>query len=171
VQDQQYTPKSIELKDGARIEIRCANREDVKAIHLYFLELGVVARGLRFGGDARPKNRGYVRNVVERHDMLIAVDTQGNVIGDALYDADPFDHPAFRDWANIEVAVAAQWRWRGVGTALVEALSELARSAGIRRFLVETHHRNWQVQRWAGSRGAEQFDDPEPSWHQYAIDI
>jgi GNAT superfamily N-acetyltransferase len=160
-----------ELKDGAQIEVRRATLEDVRAIHAHFLELGVIARGLRFGGNARAKNRGYVKSMVEHWDVLIALDLQGNVIGEALYVPDPFDDPEFRDWATIEMSVAERWRRRGVGTVLLRVLKDHAGAAGIGRFVIDTHRSNRPVINWAETQGAEQYDDPEANWHQFVKDI
>jgi GNAT superfamily N-acetyltransferase len=170
VMDDEYTPDTHELKDGARLTVRLAGLEDVKALHVHFLELDVVSRGLLFG-NARPRNRGFVRKMVEHQEVFIALDPNGDVIGYASYEADPFDDPLFRDWAAIEMSVAVRWRRRGVGTVLLQALTGLARAAGIRRLVIETHHRNRPVITWAESHGAEQDEDPEANWHQFVKKI
>src|SRR5689334_21182006 len=106
--DDENTPDTHELRNGSQVVVRRAQLDDVKAIHSHLIELDVRSRALVFG-HARIRNRGYVRKMVESG-MLIASDLNGNVIGHAAYEADPFDDREFRDSAGIEMSVAVRWR-------------------------------------------------------------
>jgi RimJ/RimL family protein N-acetyltransferase len=114
------------------ITIRPLRSGDTSVICSIFRRLGPESRRLRFAG---PKT-ALTRNELEllatvdgrRHVIIAYADEEA--IGVARLARDEDD----RTVAEVAFAVADEWQGKGVGTALINALAEDARAAGIRRF-------------------------------------
>lgn len=94
-----------------------------------------------------------------RHHIAVAL-VDGVVVGfaSAVHYVHP-DKPAPELWIN-EVAVAAAYRSRGVGTAIVRALLEKARALGCTEAWVLTERDNTSAMRlYAGAGGQEADQD------------
>jgi GNAT superfamily N-acetyltransferase len=65
--------------------------------------------------------------------------------GDVLVGVGRYDClPATSD-AEIACVVTDKWQGRGVGTLLVASLARIARAAGVRRFVADTHSSNGRM--------------------------
>ena len=109
-------------------------------------------------------DRAAAEAFLARHDSLRAAR-----LGELAH---PLDHPAFvaeaadgqllgmltyvpgRDWQQCEVlTLHADEQWRGAGTALVEAVAQLARQQGCARLWVITTNDNTDALRFYQRRG------------------
>ena len=137
-------PDRVTLKDGTRIPLRPIRPDDKPRLQAAFDRLSRESRYRRFFS---PKDRltdaelAYLTEVDHHdHEAIIALDPQGaEGIGVARYvrsSADP-------KLAEVAVTVADDWQGRGVGTAVLSALTDRARAEGIERFsaLVQTANR------------------------------
>ena len=76
--------------------------------------------------------RRYLRAVRKHPDAAIFVaETEAGIVGRLSVARDP--HPASRHVADLGLMVAAAYRGRGIGRALLEQAVEWARGAGIRK--------------------------------------
>lgn len=123
------------LRDGTPIEIRRLRPSDAPMLADAFRRLSFESRRLRF---MTPKDRlsdAELRYLTEvdghRHEALAASDARtGQAIGVARF-VRLQDEP---EAAEVAVTVTDEWQHRGVGTLLLEALTERARSEGIAEF-------------------------------------
>ena len=123
------------LPDGTPLLIRRLRPADRTLLRDAFERLSAESRRLRFIG---PKDRltdtelRYLTDVDgHRHEALVATDPQtGEGIGVARF-VRLEDEP---DVAEVAVTVVDDWQHRGVGTLLLEALAERARSESISDF-------------------------------------
>ena len=106
----------VRLRDGSLIGTRPPRFED----------LGALARGI---SELRGNPQQLAR-LTNPHAALVAVAPGGEPIGLARL-MRPRDGSAV---AQVVVAVVESWRGRGVATALLSRLAELARGMGVERF-------------------------------------
>jgi GNAT superfamily N-acetyltransferase len=126
--------ETIELRDGGRIHVRPLQADDRDALAEGFERLGPRSRYRRFFApvvrltDAQLE---YLTNVDHHeHEALVAVDERtrdGVGVARFVRLAEGVAEPA--------VAVADDWQRRGVGTHLLDALSDRARAEGIDVFV------------------------------------
>ncbi len=125
---------AFDLADGRRIEVRQIGPEDRDALARGFERLGAESRYLRFFGPLDRLSDGqltYLTDVDHHdHEALVAVDEEtGEGVGVARFVriAEGVAEPA--------VAVADDWQRHGIGTRLLDELSDRAREEGIHEFL------------------------------------
>jgi RimJ/RimL family protein N-acetyltransferase len=120
----------VVLRDGSVIVVRPLATGDVAAIAAWFDALGPETRYERFlAGIAvlDDRTRRQLAQVDHRdHEALTAVTADGAVVGIARYIRVPHS-PA----AEVAVAVADQWRGRGIASLLLQRIAARARAAGI----------------------------------------
>lgn len=119
--------------DGVDFGIRPIQATDKVALLDAFEHLGEASRYKRF---LRPiqelteKELTYLTEIDHvDHEALVAVDTQGTIIGVARYIR--LQRPSTAEFA---IAVVDEWQHRGIGTALLNRLVDRARSNGIQSF-------------------------------------
>ena len=124
---QQFT-----LRDGSTVRLAPLRRGDHAAVAAWFAALGPTTRYERFLGHVKrldPRTLADLADVDHRdHEALAALDTDGRTVAIARY----IRLPASTD-AEIAVAVADDWRGRGLATLLLRELAATARGASIRR--------------------------------------
>lgn len=138
----------VELRDGTKALIRPIEPDDRVRLNEGFRSASPESIFMRFlGPQLRLSNRqlDYLTAVDHvRHEALIAVDPEtGQSFGTARYVRDEEDPRT----AEFAVGVGDQWMRIGLGTALLEALAERARDAGIVRFTGLVHPENTAIKR------------------------
>jgi RimJ/RimL family protein N-acetyltransferase len=123
------------LRDGAQIEIRPIGPDDREELAAGMRRLSPESRYRRFFTPASELSETQLTYLTEvdhhDHEALVALDPEtGHGIGVARFVRSPAD----AETAEVAVAVADSWQGRGVATALLDRLSERARTEGVRRF-------------------------------------
>ncbi len=138
------------------------------AEHPAVAELTVEVYARAMGSTLSPEYRRKLADVEHRVQstlVLVAVETQGGVLGSVTYVPGPGPYAEFEatDEAGIRMlAVADRARRRGVGTALVEACVAEARRAGKARVSLHTTSEMTAAQRLYERLGFAR--DPERDW-------
>jgi GNAT superfamily N-acetyltransferase len=126
---------SVELRDGARVEIRPLGPADKRGLAAGFERLSELSRYRRFlspTAHLTDRQLAYLTDIDHRdHEALVAVDPDTR---DGLGVARYVRSNARSDEAEAAVAVADDWQRRGLGTALLRHLAARARDEGIVRF-------------------------------------
>jgi GNAT superfamily N-acetyltransferase len=122
-------------RDGSRVFMRPIEPDDKRALVTGFERLSDESRYRRFLTPTPRLTDAQLRYLTEvdhdRHEAIIAfAEETGEPVGVARYVRLP-DDPAT---AEPAVTVVDEWQARGVGTFLLEELSERARAAGVKRF-------------------------------------
>ena len=123
------------MSERARFHVRKAEPGDAAELVELALAVGSEPEGwLVTNGTWRSVNdeRRYVRAIrrSKAAAVLVAESPEG-IVGRLSLSRDP--HPASRHVADLGLMVAADWRRRGVGRALMLGAEEWARSAGVRK--------------------------------------
>jgi RimJ/RimL family protein N-acetyltransferase len=135
---------AVTLRDGARIRVRPIEAEDKPALVRGFERLSqdsVYNRFLSPISQLRPMDLVYLTEVDHHdHEALIAFDERsGEPVGVVRYVRSATDPRR----AEFAVTVVDEWQRRGVGTELLQRLSERARQEGVKTFtallLAENH--------------------------------
>lgn len=124
----------VRLGDGATVTLRPIEPSDREAIRASFERLGRDSRYKRF---LSPVDRlsesqlDYLTDVDHHdHEALVALEEDGTGVGVARYVRSDHDGPS----AEVAVAVIDDWQGRGVGSALLDRLSERATDEGVEVF-------------------------------------
>lgn len=123
------------LRDGSEVTIRKLTPRDAPVLAEAFERLSPQSRDLRFLS-AKPRlssnDLQYLTDVDGHlHEALGAVDrATGRGVGVARFVRPNIDAPV----AEVAVTVVDDWQRRGLGTLLLERLSERARAEGIERY-------------------------------------
>lgn len=124
-----------ELRDGSRVAVRTIRPEDKQAILDGFERLSEESRYRRFFSPTPSLSPSQLRYLTEvdhdRHEAVIAFEADtGEPLGVARYVRYP-DDPAD---AEPAVTVVDHWQGRGLGSLLLEEITERARASGVERF-------------------------------------
>lgn len=132
----QKFPREIKLKDGSTVTLRPLRREDERNFHEFFL---AVPERERMFIKHRVSQLEVIRDWCQNIDLgrnlpLLAV-TDGRIIGDATL------HQQLGGWkrhiGRVSVLVHPQFRSRGLASALVSEIVELARHVGLEKVEAE----------------------------------
>ena len=138
----------VELRDGTRALIRPIRPSDRTRLNEGFESASTRSIFMRFLGPQphlSARQLDYLTAVDhDRHEALIAVDPEtGQSFGTARYVRSAEDP----ETAEFAVGVGDRWMRIGLGTALLTALAERARRAGIVRFTGLIHADNVAIRR------------------------
>ena len=126
--------ESVHLRDGSRITLRPIEPGDREAIRESFERMGPDSRYTRFLSpidELTESQLDYLTDVDHHdHEAIVAIDGGGSGLGVARYVRLEHDGPR----AEVAVAVIDDWQGKGVGSALLDRLSERAREDGIEVF-------------------------------------
>lgn len=126
--------QDVELLDGMTLHVRPVVPADIERIRHAFAVGDADSIRRRFLTGAPPSDESHLHYLVEldyRHRLaLVGLDADGNSIGISRYEGG-----RGQESAEIAVVVVPEWRKRGVGRILVEALESPARREGILRFV------------------------------------
>ncbi|MGA2319712.1 MAG: GNAT family N-acetyltransferase [Solirubrobacteraceae bacterium] len=123
------------LRDGTEVLVRRVSPSDAPVIAEAFERLSAESRRLRFLSPKQSLNESELRYLTDvdgdHHEALVATDERsGKGVGIARFvrlEGEP-------DVAEVAVTVVDAWQARGLGTLLLERLSERAREVGITHF-------------------------------------
>ena len=122
------------LRDGSTVMVRPVQSTDASLLADGFARLSERSRSLRFLGRKDNLTVAELRYLtcVDHHDheALGALSPDGRGIGVARYIRDSEDPGR----AELAVTVVDEWHGRGLGTRLLELLSDRARAEGVDRF-------------------------------------
>ena len=128
------TGQPTALRDGSLVLIRQVRGTDVALLADCFDRLSERSRRSRFLGNKARLSSAELRFLacVDHHDheALAALDRRGRGAGVARYVRDREDRGA----AEIAVTIVDEWQGLGLGSKLLELLSQRARTEGIVRF-------------------------------------
>jgi ribosomal protein S18 acetylase RimI-like enzyme len=132
----QKFPKSLKMKDGSSCKIRPLRKDDEKSFHEFFLSVPAQERMFIKHRVTEPEViRDWCRNIdLGRNLPLLAV-SEGRIIGDTTL------HQQLGGWkrhiGRISTLVHPQFRGRGLASALVSEVVELARQLGLEKVEAE----------------------------------
>lgn len=129
------TVERARLRDGSEVLIRPIAADDKALLVDAFERLSEESRYRRFLSPVREltsEDLSYLTEVDHRrHEALIAIEPDsGGGIGVARF----VKVPASPDAAEVAVTVVDDWQGRGLGTLLMERLTDRARELGVRRY-------------------------------------
>ena len=124
----------VELVDGSVVLIRPVTPADADLLRAGFEKLSPESRHRRFFAAMTRLTDSMVAYLTDvdhhDHEALLAIDLRsGEATGVARYVRE-----AGTSDAEVAVTVADDWQGRGLGTALLELLSDRGRAEGVRRF-------------------------------------
>lgn len=150
---------------GRQVTLRPIGPGDREIEDAFVRELSPTSRYLRFHSGLRQLTPAMLErfthpNYPDDMALIATIDSSAGVrqIGVARYIRN-----AESDAAEVAVAVADDWQGRGVGRALLLALRDIARDAGIRRFemvVLPENRRMLELARSLGFRVLPRSDDP-----------
>jgi len=148
------TARRVRLPDGARISIRPIRAADAEAFERAYARLSHRSRERRYlslSPELRPADVRYLTSVDQyEHVALVALDHSREILGTARY----IRIPAGPSVAEMAIEVIDDWQRRGVGRALLQALSRHAQDAGVARFVAIVSMENVPMQRIMACAGA-----------------
>jgi RimJ/RimL family protein N-acetyltransferase len=152
--DQTVSGKRVALGDGSIVLIRQVQPRDAPLLADGFARLSAESRRLRFltsKSELFPAELRYFTEIDHNnHEALGALDQiDGRGLGIARYIRQASDPEA----AEIAVVVVDDWQRRGLGTELLNRLTDRARREGIRRFTALVAADNLGIARLLGDIG------------------
>ncbi|MEX2651458.1 MAG: GNAT family N-acetyltransferase [Acidimicrobiia bacterium] len=144
----------IVLRDGGGARVRPIKPEDAGLIRDFFETLGPESRYFRFfriKETLEPEEVAFFTEVDYADRMALIAMLGGRMIAVARYDREGHDSTA----AEVAFAVADKHQGRGVGTQLLQLLTNHARSHGIERFHAYVLPENRQMMRLFRNSGYE----------------
>ncbi|HZW43366.1 MAG TPA: GNAT family N-acetyltransferase [Dermatophilaceae bacterium] len=138
---------SVVLRDGSVVLIRQVQPEDAPLFVEGFARLSAESRRLRFlmsKSNLTPAELRYFTEVDHHaHEALVALNpVDGRGLGVARY----IRHAEDPTGAEVAVTVVDEWQRRGLGTELLNRLTDRAREEGIRHFTALVSSDNAGVQ-------------------------
>src|SRR5215471_2461506 len=122
------------LRDGSTVMVRPVQSSDASLLADGFARLSERSRRLRFLGEKDNLTVAELRYLTcidhHNHEALGALSPDGRGIGVARYIRDSEDPSR----AEVAITVIDEWHGRGLGTKLLELLSDRARAEGVDRF-------------------------------------
>jgi RimJ/RimL family protein N-acetyltransferase len=153
-------PPELRLTDGRIAEIRAVTRSDREALLALHAGLSPESRYFRYFSSRRRLPDREIRHYTEvdqRDHAGVGVWLDGVLVGHALY-----DRLAEGSEAEVALEVTDACQGLGVGTAMLEALADLAQAAGVSHFVAHvmpTNRRMLQVFADLGFEERAVFED------------
>ncbi len=162
------------LIGGVQVLIRPINREEAAAEREFITSLSSEAKRNRFLGHIGAPSDALIERMTHidyRNDVALVavtrVDGTDRIIGVSRYSIDSNDQRC-----ECAVVVADDWQHKGLGTALMKHLIEIAQSVGIKRMQSFDYAENLAMRDLAHDLGFHVRPDPNDA-HQviYALDL
>jgi diaminopimelate decarboxylase len=128
------------LPDG--IEVRLARASDAQAFLVFWRAIvsdGRFVRSERVAHPLRVYRRRFRRPPTDREAQYLAMEND-RVVGHLYVQRE--SHPATRHVATLGIAVAADRRGRGIGTALMAEAHDWARASAVEKFVLSVYPHN-----------------------------
>jgi RimJ/RimL family protein N-acetyltransferase len=160
----------VVLRDGSMIIVRPLAAGDVGAIATWFDSLGPETRYARFLAPITGLSDQLRTRLAEvdhhNHEALTAVTVDGSTVGIARYirQAEP-------GTAEVAVAVADQWRGRGIASLLLQRIAARARAADIHCMTALCLTSNTAILRLLRRLGPMTASEPDAGVVEVRIDI
>jgi RimJ/RimL family protein N-acetyltransferase len=127
--------ETLALRDGSEVVIRPIEPDDFDRLREVWTGMSAQSRRRRFlaqsNAELTDADLHYLVDVDHRrHEAMLALDGDGEALGVARYVRTPGDPES----AEVAVVVVDDWHRRGLGTALLDTLTERARENGIKRY-------------------------------------
>ncbi len=128
----QKYPKTLKMKDGSSCRVRPLRKDDEKAFHEFFLSLPEQERMFIKHRVTQPEViRDWCRNIDLGRNLPLLALVDGRIIADTTL------HQQLGGWkrhiGRISTLVHPQYRGRGVASALVSEVLEIARQVGLEK--------------------------------------
>jgi GNAT superfamily N-acetyltransferase len=141
-------PAEVQLRDGSRVRLARVTPADAPVIEEGFARLSEESRRLRFLTAKPSLSKAELEYLTQvdghDHEALGAIDPEsGDGVGIGRWVRDK-EKPTR---AEVAVTIADDWQGRGLGTLLLERLSERAREEGISTFTALVAADNVSMQR------------------------
>jgi GNAT superfamily N-acetyltransferase len=164
--------KEVRLRDGTRVLIRPMDTGDRELVRAGFERLSPESRYRRFltpMPTLTDRQLAYLTDVDHHdHEAMIAIDpATGEGLGISRFVRDA-ERPRS---AEAAVTVIDEWQGRGLGTALLTALTERARVEGIDRFTCLVLAENREMIELLERIGSAREIDRRPGTVELAVDI
>jgi diaminopimelate decarboxylase len=134
-------PERVEPIEG--VTIRPATPRDAAAYVAFWtavVEEGRHVRTERVTSPPRHHRRRFRRSWTDREAQIVAVDDAGRMVGHCYVQREA--HPVTRHVATLGIAVAADRRGRGIGTALLAEALRWARGVGVDKIVLSVYPNN-----------------------------
>ena len=156
--------------DTDTLVLRPIDPGDAQRVKAFYHELSDRSRRLRFlvpTSEISDEDLEYLTDVDhKRHEAVVALD--GNrMVGVARYVRTPAD----RESAEVAVVVLDEWQNHGVGTALLDRLTQRARENGIARYTAVVSADNEIVLGALERAGAERVGTTDEGEVEFAIPV
>jgi RimJ/RimL family protein N-acetyltransferase len=152
------------------VTIRQIEPSDKQLIRTFHDELSDRSRRLRFlvpTNQLSDEDLDYLTEVDhKRHEAMVALDGD-RLVGVARYVRDPRD----RESAEVAVVVVDDRQGEGIGTALLDQLTQRARENGVRRYTALVSQDNDIVVNALERAGAERSAVSDEGEIEFAIDV
>ncbi len=162
-----------ELRDGSRVTIRPIRRQDVDLERRFIEELSPQARRFRFLCSMKTPSDALLRQLTDidsqRDAAFIALVGENGgqrEIGVARFSGMPDGQ------AEVAVTVCDEWQHKGLGTALMKRLIELARRRGVSGLYSVDASDNTAMRELADYLGFQHKTDPQDATQViYTLDL
>ena len=153
------------LSGGAHVLIRPIRRLDSVAEHHFTEALPSAARRYRFLGHmARPSiNLTEHLEVIDPHKSIVFVAIVKEGASEAIVGVARYSNDLARSRCECALIVANEWQHRGMGTALLKHLIELARVSGIESLVMLESAENTEMRDLVRHLGFHVHIDPNDS--------
>ena len=159
------------LRDGSTVTIRPIEPDDGPRIREIWDAMSAESRRRRFLSPANEVSDEEIQYLVDvdhkRHEALLALDEAGRAVGVARFVRTPGD----RTSAEVAVVVVDDWHRRGLGTLLLDLLTERARELEIERYTAIVSKDNEVVLRALQQAGAEHKGITEEGEVEFSIPL
>jgi RimJ/RimL family protein N-acetyltransferase len=156
------------LRDGSKVAIRQVRSTDAALLADGFARLSERSRQLRFLGVKNHLTVAELRYLTDvdhhDHEALGALSRDGRGVGVARFIRDTEDP----DSAEVAITIVDEWQGRGLGTKLLELLSDRAREEGVARFTAAVAADNIASSKMVRNAGGVLISS-ERAVHEYEI--
>lgn len=150
-------------RSGARLRLRPATPKDSPLLAEFFRRLAPEDLRFRFLDTGKPLGDAAIRAMLDvdqpRDKHILVFDTAtGQLIASMMIIAEPEVGTA-----EVAIAVASEWKGRGIGWALLRHAKDMARAGGLRKLRsveLRANHSATDAERTLGFRPAEVDGDP-----------
>jgi diaminopimelate decarboxylase len=136
-------PAPLDAPAPSGVTIRPATSADARSFMTFWADIvseGGYVRSERVAHPLRVYRRRFRRPSTDTEAQIVAVDDAGAVVGHLFIQRET--HPVTRHVATLGIAVAAGYRARGVGTALMVEALRWARGAGVEKIVLSVYPNN-----------------------------